>query len=49
MIKETLEKLGISPASHGGSTGENWLGQGDNINSVSPVDGSTIGTLLLLQ
>ena len=44
MIKETLEKLGISPASHGGSTGENWVGQGNIINSVSPVDGSTIGT-----
>ena len=44
MIKAILEKLGISPASHGGSTGENWLGQGNIINSVSPVDGSTIGT-----
>ena len=44
MLKSTLEKLGISQPSHGGSTGESWFGQGDDITSVSPVDGNTIGT-----
>ena len=45
MIEATLKKLDLSPSSQGGSTGENWFGQGTTITSVSPVDGKTIGTV----
>ena len=43
MIEATLEKLGISHDAQGGSTGENWFGQGATITAISPVDGKTIG------
>ena len=45
MIEATLKKLDLSPSSQGGSTGENWFGQGTTITSVSPVDGKKIGTV----
>ena len=45
MIEATLEKLGISHDAQGGSTGENWFGQGATITAISPVDGKTIGTV----
>ena len=45
MIEATLKKLDLSPSSQGGSTGENWFGQGATVTSVSPVDGETIGTV----
>ena len=45
MIEATLKKLDLSPSSQGGSTGENWFGQGTTITSVSPVDGKIIGTV----
>ncbi|MCH1418150.1 MAG: aldehyde dehydrogenase family protein, partial [Flavobacteriaceae bacterium] len=43
MIEATLKKLDLSSSSQGGSTGENWFGQGTTITSVSPVDGKKIG------
>lgn len=45
MIETTLEKLGIAQDAQGGSTGENWFGQGVTINTISPVDGKIIGTV----
>ncbi len=46
-IKETLDLLGIKPVNHGASTGSNWLkGQGAPIDSISPVDGSLVGSVI---
>ncbi len=45
-IKEALESLGINNQSQGASTGQSWLScQGENIVSVSPVDGEVIGAV----
>ncbi len=45
MINATLEQLGLTTNAQGGSTGEQWFGQGSAITAVSPVDGKTIGTV----
>ncbi|MEN9950532.1 MAG: hypothetical protein RLY85_1284 [Bacteroidota bacterium] len=48
MIKAALESLGIALHSAGISTGTlHWHGEGHQITSVSPVDGSIIGQLNL--
>jgi aldehyde dehydrogenase (NAD+) len=48
MIKATLESLGIALHPAGISTGTlHWHGEGHQITSVSPVDGSIIGQLNL--
>lgn len=45
MIEATLEELGLTQVSQGGSSGEKWLGLGETISSISPVDGKLIGTV----
>ena len=44
-IKETLKSLGIEEHNSGSSTGNKWFGSTKSISSVSPVDGSQIGTV----
>ena len=44
-IKETLKSLGIEEHNLGSSTGNKWFGSTKSISSVSPVDGSQIGTV----
>ena len=44
-IKETLTKLNIKDEELGCSTGSKWFGNGDSINSFSPVDGESIGKI----
>jgi aldehyde dehydrogenase (NAD+) len=48
-IKQVLQKLGIkNETNKGASTGVNWLDTtGEVIESHTPVDGSTIGTVRL--
>lgn len=41
-IKEALEQLGIKDVNHGTSTGSNNFGNGEEISSYSPTDGSLI-------
>ena len=42
---ELLQKLKISANNQGVSTGSNWFGEGDSIDSYSPVDGKLIASL----
>ncbi|MCG9971102.1 aldehyde dehydrogenase family protein [Christiangramia crocea] len=42
-IKQALKDLGLSDINNGTSTGEDWFGDGDIIESYSPVDGALIG------
>ena len=42
-IKKTLDVLGIKSSNNGTSTGTNSFGDGAEIESYSPVDGSLIG------
>lgn len=44
-IKETLKSLGIEEHNSGSSTGNKWFASTKSISSVSPVDGSQIGTV----
>ena len=44
-IKNTLTTLGLKDLNHGVSTGSNNFGNGDKINSHSPVDGLLIGSV----
>ena len=44
-IKNTLTKLGLKDLNHGVSTGSNNFGNGEKINSYSPVDGLLIGSV----
>lgn len=45
-IESVLVKLGINPMNPGVSTGRNfYAGQGEVLSSVSPVDGTVIGTV----
>jgi len=41
----SLQKLGITSNNLGTSTGTKFFASGDKIDSISPVDGSTIGTV----
>lgn len=42
-IKEALQKLGIEAINTGTSTGTTFFGEGEEISSYTPVDGSLIG------
>ena len=42
-IREALEKLGVKEINEGTSTGSDWFGEGELIESVSPVDDQVIG------
>ncbi|WP_224488420.1 L-piperidine-6-carboxylate dehydrogenase [Robertkochia flava] len=42
-IMEALGKLGVREINNGTSTGSDWFGEGDLIDSVSPVDKQLIG------
>ncbi|THD69465.1 aldehyde dehydrogenase family protein [Robertkochia marina] len=42
-IREALEKLGVKEINEGTSTGSHWFGEGELIESVSPVDDQVIG------
>ena len=44
-IDISLQKLGIDVNNLGTSTGSNFFATGDKIDSISPVDGSLIGTV----
>jgi len=44
-IDISLQKLGITSNNLGTSTGTKFFASGDKINSISPVDGSTIGSV----
>ena len=44
-IKKTLSDLKIKDINNGSSTGSKSYGQGEIINSYSPVDGKLIGAL----
>ena len=44
-IDISLQKLGITSNNLGTSTGTKFFASGDKIDSISPVDGSTIGTV----
>jgi len=44
-IDISLQKLGIDVNNLGTSTGSNFFASGDKIDSISPVDGSLIGTV----
>ncbi|WP_149273308.1 L-piperidine-6-carboxylate dehydrogenase [Pareuzebyella sediminis] len=44
-IENALKILGITPVNHGTWTGSNSFGSGENISSISPVDGATIATV----
>ena len=43
-MHDILRKLGVESVSRGGFCGE-WLGSGDRLDSVSPIDGKTIGSV----
>ncbi len=43
-MKETLSKLGIEAVNPGGYCGE-WLGSGERLESVSPIDGKCIASV----
>jgi len=42
-IKQALKDLGLNDINNGTSTGNDWFGNGDIIESYSPVDGALIG------
>lgn len=42
-IKQALKDLGLKDINNGTSTGSDWFGNGDIIESYSPVDGALIG------
>ena len=42
-IKQALKDLGLSDTNHGTSTGKDFFGNGEIIESYSPVDGALIG------
>ena len=42
-IGEALEKLGLKSENQGTSTGNDWFGNGEYVESFSPVDGKLIG------
>ena len=44
-IDISLQKLGITSNNLGTSTGTKFFASGDKIDSISPVDGSTVGTV----
>ena len=44
-VKDTLIKLNIKNEELGCSTGAKWFGNGESINSFSPVDGKSIGKI----
>ena len=45
-IKKVLSQLGIKEGiNDGASTGKNWLSSGEEVDSLTPVDGSKIGTV----
>ncbi len=44
-IDISLQKLGIASSNLGTSTGTKFFASGDNIDSISPVDGSVIGSV----
>jgi len=45
-IDSTLKKLGVSDLNKGTSTGSNFFGSGEIIESYSPVDGKLIGKII---
>ena len=47
MIKSTLEKLGLTQAHYGASTGCNHFDSKNYLESYSPVDGNLIGTICI--
>ena len=44
-IQSALDALGILPVNDGGSTGSEWMSNGELIKSHSPVDGQLIGSV----
>ena len=44
-IQEALEQLGVQRENKGTSTGSEWFGDGEMIESYSPVDGALIGSV----
>ena len=44
-MQEILDKLVIEPITPGGFCGE-WLGSGEKLDSVSPIDGKTIASVM---
>ena len=44
-IEQALKTLGIDKINPGSSSGKNWFGNGDILDSASPVDGSLIGSV----
>ncbi|MDH7447261.1 L-piperidine-6-carboxylate dehydrogenase [Aquimarina sp. 2201CG14-23] len=42
-IDEALKQLGVSDLNNGTSTGSDWFSSGEEISSISPVDGNLIG------
>ena len=44
-MQQILDKLGIEPVTPGGFCGE-WLGSGEKLDSVSPIDGKTIASVM---
>jgi len=44
-IQQALEQLGIKNENKGTSTGSEWFGDGERIESNSPVDGALIGSV----
>ena len=46
-VKEALDQLGVELENKGASTGSHWFKtRGEEIKSISPVDGQTIGSVL---
>ncbi|MAX82031.1 MAG: aldehyde dehydrogenase family protein [Crocinitomicaceae bacterium] len=48
-IEKALKSLGIAPINHGTSTGSNNFGKGEELASVTPVDGSLIAKVTATQ
>ena len=43
-MQEILQKLGIESINAGGFCGE-WMGSGDTIDSISPIDGKNVASV----
>jgi len=43
-MQQILDKLGIEPVNGGGFSGD-WLGSGDRLESISPIDGKAIASV----
>ncbi len=43
-MRDILQKLGVESVGAGGFCGE-WIGSGDRLDSISPIDGNTIASV----